>query len=329
MLMMTDDELSNFRATVRGIPVENDREKLLEAQLKKLVENVADIRNGRGSRKRSLFVIGKSSSGKSFALEKLFSQIPEMQPYINQHGQNVRPLLSIEAEEGGIPQLCNRVCRALGLPEQEKMTPDFAWTLIKTMLREHGVIYLHIDEAQDLLKHKTAYALSQMQVKLKSLIQTSEWPLHAIFSGVDELALLLATVDDQLGNRAYKRRFDDLVLPDDLPIIKSILKSVTEDSCKLKLAKKLLTDDFLSRLWVAGNRGAFGKIIETVQEACFLAVKNEHAELQVDHFEYEYERHTGCLDKDNVFTAPKWSDIVPQRALSDLTSDLTKKRAKA
>jgi len=323
--MMTDEELSNFRAMVRGMPVENDREKLLEAQLQKLVENVADIRNGRGSRKRSLFVIGKSSSGKSFALEKLFSQIPEMQPFVNEHGQLVRPLLSIEAEEGGIPQLCNRVCRALGLPERDKMTPDFAWTLIKAMLREHGVIYLHIDEAQDLLKHKTTYALSQMQVKLKSLIQTSEWPLHAIFSGVDELALLLATVDDQLGNRAYKRRFDDLVLPDDLPVIKSILETVAVENCKLKLDRKLLTDEFLGRLWVAGNRGAFGKIIETVQEACFLAVKNEHAKLEIDHFEYEYERHSGCLEKDNVFTAPKWSDIVPQRALADLNSTRKKK----
>jgi hypothetical protein len=326
--MMTEDELSTFRARVRSVPIPNNREKLLERQLKMLVDNVRDIRNGGGSRMRSLFVMGKSSSGKSFALQKLFAQIPEMQSSVNEYGQKIRPLLSIETEEGGIPALCNRICRALGLPEKENMKPDFAWSLIKTMLRENGVIYLHIDEAQDLLKHKTPYALSQMQVKLKSLVQTSEWPLHAIFSGVDELALLLDTTDDQLGNRAYKRRFDDLVLPSDLPVIKSILKNVAEESCKLQLTKGLLTDDFLGRLWVAGNRGAFGKIIETVQEACFLAVKNEHGTLEVRHFEFEYERHTGCLPEDNVFTARKWSDIVPQRALADLNSDRKKKKVR-
>jgi len=326
---MTEDELSKLRVFVRSRSIDNDREELLKGQLTKLVENVRDIRNGGGSRMRSLFVMGKSGSGKTFALQKLFAEIPEMQPYLNEHGESVRPLLSVETEEGGVVTLCNRISRALGLPENENMKPDFAWSLIKTMLRENGVIYLHIDEAQDLLKHKTAYALSQMQVKLKSLIQTSEWPLHAIFSGVDELALLLATMDDQLGNRAYKRRFDDLVFPGDLPVIESVLNKVAVESCGLKLDKKLLKDDFLGRLWVAGNRGAFGKIIETVQEASFLAVKNENDTLKIDHFEFEYERHSGCLPDDNVFNAPKWSDIVPQRALADLNSPQKKKKTKA
>ena len=320
---MNDDEMSKFRARVRNHVIPRPSDRALASQIREVIDNVSDMQNGGGSRKRSLFLMGNSGSGKTFSLERLFEQTPEFQPYKNEYNQTMRPLLSVDAIEGGMVSLCNRILKELGMPENYGMKSDFAMSLITTILPAHGVIYLHIDEAQDLNRHKTPYAIRQMQEQLKSLLQMKKWPLHIIFSGVDSLSSLLSTTDDQLSNRAHVRRFGSLVLPGDSIIVQSILQTIAGDLCNLELHGDIRTEEFLERICHASS-AAFGTTIETVQGACFLAVKNEHATLQGKHFAEYYRRHKGCLPEDNVFTEKNWSQISARNALADI--DPTKKK---
>lgn len=323
---MNEEELSQFRARVRSHAIANDRDAPLRSQVQEMIDNVRDIRNGGGSRKRSLFVIGESGSGKSFSLQQLFATLPEFQPYNDEHARRIRPAISVEAPRPcGIVDLCNAVLEELKLPQNHNMKPAFARELLSTILREHGVVYLHVDEAQHLLRHPTERAIRTMQDQLKVLVQTREWPLHVIFSGVDDLDLLLGTDDYQLGNRSHVRRFGELTWPGDRAVLEHIVSEIACEQCGLKLSEEMVKDDIYGRIWVAGLK-AFGTSIETVQEASFMAVKNDHAVLTSAHFARYYERHYACLPADNVFTATPYADIDPRKARADIASRMTKKR---
>jgi hypothetical protein len=187
-----------------------------------------------------------------------------------------------------------------------------------TQLRERGILYLHVDEAQHLQRHSNAQAILDVQDRLKSLMQIEDWPLHSIYSGTPQLADLL-TGDQQLANRAMVMRFIALSLPSDKDVVQSVLKDIIEDKCGLTLPDDLRSEDFLGRLCFA-NSGCFGKIIEAVQAVCFLVMSKGKGTVDRRAFAHIYQRDTGCLPADNIYTAARWSEINPDNALADLAT---------
>ncbi len=322
--MKTDQELSEFRTWVRDQAVDDDRIKSLELMFNEMARNVEDGRRGRSSRKRSLFLIGDSSSGKSFALEKLFARHPAFQ---TKEGRSRPPFVSVEVKLGGIVALCNSVARELGMPENYKMKPAFAFQFLMDMLRDNEIDFLHIDEAQDLMRSITTAEVQKMQVMLKDLVQTDEWPLHTIYSGVGSLAAVLGTDDKQLKNRGYVHRFANMVFPKDQPVVEKILRTVAHKHCKLELDDEIVTPEFFGRIHVASG-AAFGEAIEIVQGASFMALNNGHTSLRAAHFKRFYRFDSGCLPQDNVFEAPTWKDINPRNALADLTNKVKKAKSR-
>lgn len=316
---MDNAELSVMRAKVRNHVIPTDRDDLVRSHIREMLENVEDIRNGGGSRKRSLFVMGNSGCGKSFALRNLLGEFDTLQKSQDEFGRSQTPLVSIEAPNPcGMVELCNAVLSELGLPESYSMRPPFATALLKRVLSEHGVIFLHIDEAQHLLRHPTAREAKRIAEQLKSLVQTKDWPLHTIYSGVPELSKLLEAYDRQVNNRSYIRRMSPLIIPVELGLVREILDKVSIELCDLRLHNEIVSEDFLGRICHASAR-EFGTIIETVQEASFMAVKNSHPVLEVRHFARYFERHTGCLENDNVFTTKDWMTVDLTKLLSDMT----------
>lgn len=85
----------------------------------------------------------------------------------------------------------------------------------------------------------------------------------------------------------------------------------------MALSAELLEDDFSEKLCRAGN-GAFGSMIAMVQEACFRSLERGRKSVSIKEFARNYERDTGCMARDNVFTAARWRDLVPGHALADL-----------
>jgi type II secretory pathway predicted ATPase ExeA len=307
--------------------IEHARDIRLGTMLRDLVDSVEVCRRGAVSRRRALFLIGASGSGKSFALRHHFGRIAEFQPRVNEYGETVRTVLSIEA-----PKPCTTkdfavaILDAIGVPSKAKMTEGQLFTTVKTQLRERGIVYLHVDEAQHLLRHSSNRAILDVQDRLKSLMQIEDWPLHTIYSGTPELADLL-TGDQQLANRAMVMRFIPLSLPGDKASVEQVLANIVEGKCGLNLPEELRTDDFLGRLCFA-NSGCYGKIIEAVQAACFLVMHKGKGTVDRRAFVYNYQRDSGCLPSDNIFTAARWSEIDPGNALADLATSVAGKGGK-
>ncbi|EUB97522.1 hypothetical protein PMI07_000082 [Rhizobium sp. CF080] len=314
---MEASDFAALKASVRAGYFTTGRDGKLASYLREMAVNVTDWEQGAGSKRRALFVIGDSGSGKTRSLQHHFATMPEFRPYRNEHSETVSPVLSIDA-----PRPCNTkalaitIITAMGLPTRERMTEHALFAVLKSQLRERGVKYLHVDEMQHVMRHNTPAAIRHVQDTLKSLIQTTDWPLHTIYSGVSELAELLKG-DLQLANRSRVLRYDALSCPADAQWIASILQKVGNEGCGLSLSAELLDDDFPEKLCLAGN-GAFGSMIAMVQEACFRALERGRKSVTIKEFARNYERDTGCMPRDNVFTASRWRDLVPGHALADL-----------
>lgn len=316
---INDQEFSSSRADLYRGYIEHQRDTRLRAELGELVENAKACLEGAGSRRRALFLIGASGSGKSFALRHHFSLVPEFQETQNVYGETYRRILSIEA-----PKQCTAkdfaivILDAIGVPSRARMTEGDLYKTVKTQLRERGILYLHVDEAQHLIRHKTKATVFDVQERLKSLMQIEDWPLHTIYSGVPQLADLLSG-DQQLANRSRVMRFVPLNLPADRENIEHLLTDIAENKCGLVVTDDLRTDDFLGRLCHA-NRGCYGSVIESVRAACLLVMSKGKREVDLRAFAFNYQREVGCLPSDNIFTAKRWSEINPDNALADLSS---------
>ncbi|MBY3249929.1 AAA family ATPase [Rhizobium laguerreae] len=298
--------------------IENPGDKMLTEMLQELIDNVELCRRGIGSRRRALFLMGGSGTGKSTALLHHFRRMPEFQPRVNEYGETVRPLLSLEAPKPcGTKDFAVAILDAIGVPSKARQTEGELYATVKTQFRERGIIFLHVDEAQHLRRHSSSQAILDVQDRIKTLMQIADWPLHMIFSGVPDLADLLKGGDGQVKNRSLIMRFVRLKLPKDRADIQRVLTDIVEGKCGLMLPEELRTDDFLGRLCWANN-GSFGEIVKAVQAACFLAMSKGKDTVDLRAFAFNYSRTSGCLPSDNIYTAARWSEIDPDNSVADL-----------
>ncbi|TBZ33458.1 ATP-binding protein [Rhizobium leguminosarum bv. viciae] len=298
--------------------IENPGDKMLTEMLQELIDNVELCRRGVGSRRRALFLMGGSGTGKSTALLHHFRRMPEFQPRVNEYGETVRPLLSLEAPKPcGTKDFAVAILDAIGVPSKARQTEGELYATVKTQFRERGIIFLHVDEAQHLRRHSSSQAILDVQDRIKTLMQIADWPLHMIFSGVPDLADLLKGGDGQVKNRSLIMRFVPLKLPKDRADIQRVLTDIVEGKCGLMLPEELRTDDFLGRLCWANN-GSFGEIVKAVQAACFLAMSKGKDTVDLRAFAFNYSRTSGCLPSDNIYTAARWSEIDPDNSVADL-----------
>ena len=133
--------------------------------------------------------------------------------------------------------------------------------------------------------------------------------------------------DLQLANRSKIIRYIEQSADDDREFINKAITTVGEEICGLKISEELREPDFLGRL-CHSSQGGLGKIVETIQAACILSVKNGKPILERRAFAFIYQESSGCLPEHNIFSANRWSDISPEHVLADLPSSGTKKDGK-
>lgn len=291
-----------------------------------LIKNAEACSSGLGSMHRALFVIGESGTGKTRALKEQFKSKPAFQPYENEFGEQVSPLLSLEA-----PSPCNTkflamaILHEMEIPVKSRATELELYNLLKRQFKERGVLYLHIDEMQHALQAETASNIQKLQNVLKSLTQIPGWPLHMIFSGVPTLALFLEG-DRQLAKRSKVQRFDllDIGSPQQVAFVRQTVLEIvcTQGEFKADFDKD---ETFYRRLIVAAS-GSFGTLIHTVLEVCSTAMFNEADAISVTNFAHAYHANTACLELDNVFTARNWERLIPANAITDLGEVAARRR---
>ncbi|TCU17905.1 ATP-binding protein [Rhizobium sullae] len=304
---------------------ETGRDKRLTQFIDKLRDNAKALQKGNGSHRRSLFVIGETGSGKTRSIKRILPLIQEWQPFYDPYGDRVMPLICIKPPKPcSMRALAIELLTAMSVPVRGRKTDPELYVFLKEQLRERGVKAIWIDEMQDVLRNNTPKAIQAVQDVLKALVQIEGWPIHTIYSGVPALATFLQG-DRQLARRSYVMRYEPMEFPDDAEWIEKIVGEVILDDCGMTRADDTRTDVFREKLCRAAG-GAFGSLVEIVQEACFRAADNGRAEVKLSDFSKVYEEMTGCTRRDNVFVAANWREIVSANALDDIAPPAKSRR---
>lgn len=303
---------------------ETGRDKVLMKFVDKLRQNAAAMdKGGCGSHRRSLFVIGETGSGKTRSINRIVALVPEWQASIDHFGDEVIPLICIKPPQPcSMKALAVRLLRAMKVPAPKRMTDPELYVFLEEQLRERGVKAIWIDEMQDVTRSNTPKAIQAVQDTLKALVQIDGWPIHTIYSGVPALATFLQG-DRQLARRSYVMRYEPMEYPDDEAWIEKIMETVVCEDYGLTRAGDTQTDVFREKLCRAAS-GAFGSLVELVQEACFRAADAGRTQVKLSDFAKVYEEDVGCDRRDNVFVAANWREIIPANALDDIAP--TKRR---
>ncbi len=320
-------DIEAIRSRSRGRYIKTGRDTELMKFIGKLLRNAGDLEDGSGSQRRSLFVIGKTGSGKTRSIEHHLPLVEEWRPYENEFGKTVTPIICIKPPQPcGGGALIKELLNAMGVPAKGRRTEPELFMLLKGQLRERQVKAIWIDEMQDVLRSNTPNSIQAVQVLLKALVQIDGWPIHTIYSGVPALSAFLQG-DRQLARRAYVMRYEPMEYPEDAEWIKKIVTSVIEEDCGLECSEDLLTEEFPEMLCRAA-KGAFGSVIEMVQEASFLAADKGQRLVKRSDFAKIYAETSGCMRRDNIFAAANWREIDPANALDDLVPPPPPKRGR-
>ncbi|EJC80817.1 hypothetical protein Rleg4DRAFT_2481 [Rhizobium leguminosarum bv. trifolii WSM2297] len=317
-IISTDrSRLRALKNQVRRKRHKNERDDDLAEEIQAMLDNVEDfLEFGTCDERRGLFVTGPAGTGKSSALRHILSSHPELQPYRDEYGALIRPCLSIKLpKESKTNVVVEQVIKALDLPDEgsEKLlTP-----IMHDMLKAHKVRLLHFDEAQHTVRSQTSSAFEAVQDLVKQLIDREDWPVQVILSGMPRIEKMRE--DEQIGRRSYVFPFRRLDFEADKAIFSDLLIEIAGD-CGITVQPKMLEVESLARLCKA-THGAWGILICDIRKACFRALSKGKSEVTINNFAQEYERNTGALQKENIFTAGNWQELKVKETLKEMREE--------
>lgn len=313
-------------ARVHNAYVITAREKPLSDAFDRMIGNVAGLGGSDGvekagaDKRRAIFVIGESGSGKTTAIQRQLSRRPQFQPRLDEHGREIFPLVSFDAPKPlTLKLLAKKGLDEAGYPVVGKKQENEMWDLFKEQIKERSILFLHIDEMQHVIKGNKPGEIHDIAAVVKSLLQIKDWPLHAVFAGVPSLAKFLER-EKQLRNRCEVIKFEPMSFPSDTKLIKKVLLQIVTGHAELEAASALEDDAFIHRLIHAAD-GAFGTIIQIIRAAVATVIYAKGEAVSPAQFSTVYKAFTGCTPDQDIFTAANFLDIDPNRALSQMIDE--------
>ncbi|MGR8925378.1 TniB family NTP-binding protein [Rhizobium leguminosarum] len=315
--------------------VKMPKDKLITEALDALCENAAAAFFGEAGKRRALFLLGESDSGKTRAMEYHIPKRQEFLPYVTEAGEEFRPFVSFEAPRPiTLKGFARKALAACGYPiATNKLTEQELFELLKQVIRNNRILFMYVDEMQHVLKGTTTKEIQNVSDIIKSLLQIPGWPLHMIFSGVPSLARFLSPEDGdtQLRNRSIVVELKQMTRKDAKALLTLQQQVMAGDGVAVE---ETGTVEFMTRLIHACN-GACGTIIQTMQEAAERAMTDHLAQVAlpdgdhavptvtIRHYADVYTLNTGCRSSDNVFLQDDWEKIEPRHSLGIVLSKAT------
>lgn len=253
---------------------------------------------------KGLAVVGEAGAGKTRTLAKVFEEHQKAQ--VASGDQKVRVLSLRTPSPAGLKLLGTAILRALDYRlERPSATASHIWHMVRGQLRKHKTDVLHLDEAQDILRHDTPKEMAAVVATLKSLGQDADWPLILILSGTRDLAELINS-DPQLARRLRPISLDRITVASHGPRLAKMIKAYSAEA-KLELADDVSLDDLVERL-VHGASHQFGVAVEITIEAIGFAIEDGRDTLNVDDFGKAYRQRKSCCDEANAFWCTSLDD---------------------
>ena len=281
------------------------RDKTLAVELSRWIDQTLISVAGQHSEGCILALIGRSGTGKTWAVEHAIRKLPDMK----------QALLCITAPRPcTLKQLGRAILTELGYELQRDIKEHITWEKVRFHLEANGIRFLWIDELQHVFDGKNDKEIAAISDTIKNLVQRRSWPVSFLLSGLPAVAQFLGR-DRQLERRSRTLEFGPLTFPDSTDLLRNrILPSMVRDVAKLRL-DDFVTDEFIHRLCHATG-GAFGVVIDLTKSAILHSVSRPDSDdlVRLLDFAAAYAAERGCDSTENVFLARNWHEIRPENS---------------
>ncbi|MFD2842215.1 TniB family NTP-binding protein [Paracoccus cavernae] len=190
------------------------------------------------------------------------------------------------------------ILRALGYSLSSERQAWYIWDLVRHQLKLRQVLFLHLDEAQDLSSRGTKVELNAVASMLKTLMTDPHWPVGILLSGTEELERIL-NHDPQLARRMSAIHFAPLSAAAHARDTAGLVESYATRA-GLTVAPDAQGIDMAERL-IHAAAFQFGLVIEIIIAALEVALLAGSAVLWANHFALAFEERSSCSDAFNPF----------------------------
>lgn len=265
----------------------------------------ADLAAGRHPEARGIVLVGGPGSGKSTAIQRLFLKHPDIQ--ILRDDKVEADVVSFPVPSPATLKSVGLSClKGLGYPLRRDRTASIIWDLVQAHLRQRKVLFMHLDEMQDLHVNRSQSETQSVVNTLKSLMQNSSWPVGLVLSGTRALKDLV-NLDPQLSRRLIPIEFVEINSTANNASVATVISQYA-DTARLSLNPTVLDAEHLRRL-IHAAANELGLVIEMVIAAIEEALLRQEVCLTIDAFRRAYRRKAGCPDVLNPIVADDWRAI--------------------
>lgn len=284
---------------------------LLRAEFERLLAlRQAEIAAGIAGEARSIAVIGASGSGKSTLVARLLATTPGL---VIDGADGRCDVISLRIPSPATLKSVGRaILEALGFPLKRERTADAIWEMVRAFLKERRVLFLHLDEAQDIAGHQTEREKQAVINTLKTLMQHRHWPVGLILSGMPALQETL-NMDGQLARRVTPIDIPRLSPLVDIPLVARMIGFYAGEA-GIACPSRVTLEDMSLRLVHAADR-EFGLLIEITIDSLQAAMLAEAETLSAGHFAAAFGRRSGCIDGLNPFVVDSYDRLEVRKLL--------------
>lgn len=306
------DAIAQRILALRSVFSETEPFHALQAEFaRQLGSRRAAIKAGRILPVKGIALIGASGSGKSTLVGRLLRVTPDLVLAKDRLGRCDVISLTVPSP-ATLKSVGRAILEALGYPLKRERTADAIWELVRGFLKERHVLFLHLDEAQDIARHQTPKEMQAVINTLKTMMQHPSWPVGLILSGMPALRDML-NFDPQLARR---------MIPIELPGLSPIgdIEPLTEMTAFYAQEGGLAPPDppenadIAARLIQAADR-EFGLAIEITIDAVEEALRLGSSKPSRDHFAAAFARRSGCIDGLNPFIIGEYDRLDVRKLL--------------
>lgn len=279
--------------------VQHERFDPLYDQFQLLMQKrLADIKACEVNEAHGIALSGGSGAGKSRAIDKLVSRARKEG---EADGLSPSAIVSVKIPSPATLKFVGqKILRALNFNLSSERQAWYIWDLVHHQLREQNVLFLHLDEAQDLSKRGSRSELNEIASMLKSIMSDPEWPVGILLSGTPELESIL-NHDPQLSRRMKSVRFTPITTSQQAPDIQELLGEYAA-AAQVSLNSEVSELIFAKRI-IHAAANEFGLVIELILAAIEEALIESTRILERRHFEKAYLARTACSPALNPFVA--------------------------
>ncbi|SLN71972.1 hypothetical protein ROJ8625_03760 [Roseivivax jejudonensis] len=256
-------------------------------------------------------VVGPSGAGKSRLIEEVVKDYETFAcgGVAQKFGTNI--VTSVVPGKASIKAMLERLLRDLGYPIQRNLSENELQSRLVFQLKEQRIAALHLDEVQDVGRHRTDDSYDRFTKKFRNLMQDQDWPVCLILSATPEVKTFI-NHDRTLTRRLLAHEMNSPKMKDS-----GTLRCATNTllaEAGLRDVGLLSFDGFFEILRHAAC-DCFGQSIHLTIQAMGLA-KEQGAELiDADHFAEAYSIETNCADDHNPFIVQEWHLIDTRKAM--------------